>query len=366
MDQPHAKDMPVRHMDSICLRFCPQCQLTRSGGLPLNVEFSAGQQLITSEDSSLLRLIAKHAGRWETFSISGPTSLYTELHACTREPFALLRVLAVEMQYGHVDGQDDGVEVDEDGDVPILRTFKDAPRLQQIAANKTHWPMPLSLELPWSQLLRFRGSNKWGGHLDALRSATNLVDCALMIPSPQGTPSVPATLIMLPHLFRLYLAEPVFLQCLETPRNLQKLVIYRPPEVYQNGVGFVAGESPDLMLMLEAATTITDLGLMFSLPDAFARDFSDYLSVVPALQRFTTHHFIAETRQSDFMHAIQNDFMHAVESRWQHGRLRSVTTSNGGFLSPTILDRIERLRSQGMEFVVARATEVRDQMAPPF
>ncbi|KAJ7214716.1 hypothetical protein B0H12DRAFT_1329644 [Mycena haematopus] len=360
-------------------RFRLETQLSRSAGLPLNVVFTTDQTL-TSEDSSFLRLITMHAGRWATLSMMGATALYTHLHGCLHDQFTLLRVLTVEMQYGHADGQDDGVEVDENAAVPLLVTFKDAPRLQQVSVNKIYYPFPLSLALPWSQVLRFSGSNKWDGHLHVLRRTTNLVSCSLQIPYGSETLTVPKTPILLPHLLRLCLPEAAFLECLETPalqelycpyappllpflsrqRQLQKLYISRAPPVYQNGVGFVPGNTPDLSRIVEAAATITTLALMFPLPAAFMRDFSS-LDMVPALER------LAIVRTGEENSEFQNDFMHAVESRRQRGRLRSVKLSiTPGSWAPGILDRIELLQSQGMDFVVESFLKIRDEMAPDF
>ncbi|KAF7366289.1 F-box domain-containing protein [Mycena sanguinolenta] len=362
-------------------RFRLETQLSRSASLPLSVNFTTLDRTFSSEDLSLLQLITVHARRWETLSMMGPVALYTGLYNCLRDQLTLLRVLEVEVEGGRADGQDDGVEVDENDLVPLLVAFKDAPRLQKVTANKIYYPFPLSLALPWSQVLRFRGSNKWNGHLRMLRSATNLVSCALQLPPETEPLPLPQSPILLPHLLQLSLPDAAILECLETPalqelycpyapallsflrrqRDLRKLFIGPPPAVWQTGIGWVPGEAPDLTRTVAAASTITILVLMLPVPAEFARDFSN-LDMVPALEQFAPRLIPKEDN-----HELQNDFMHAVESRWQHGRLRSVKMPRlPGPWAPGFLDRIEQLQAQGMEFVLGSSITIRDEMTPDF
>ncbi|KAJ6495399.1 hypothetical protein C8R45DRAFT_170113 [Mycena sanguinolenta] len=181
-------------------RFRLETQLSRSAGLPLIVAFSTPERafMITSEDSSLLQLIAMHVPRWETLSMMGPRALYAHFHSILRDQLTLLRALDVEMEYYGPRGVDggDGLEMDEDG-VPLLVTFKDAPRLQKATANEIYHRCPLSLALPSLQVLQFSGSNFWDGHLRTLRSATNLVDrnpyCPAHFAAPPPSTLCPST-----------------------------------------------------------------------------------------------------------------------------------------------------------------------------
>ncbi|KAF7344426.1 F-box domain-containing protein [Mycena sanguinolenta] len=359
-------------------KFRLEIQLSRSASLPLNVAFSTPERAFTSEDASLLQTIVMHVARWETLSMMGPRALYAHFHALMRDQFTLLRVLDVEMEYGHF-GVDDGLGMDEDG-VPLLVTFKDAPRLQQVTVNKIYYPCPLSLALPSSQVLQFSGSNFWGGHLRTLRSTTNLVSCSLLVP-PETDDLIVQGPIFLPHLLRLSVAAALVLEYLETPalqelhchyeppllpflrrqRQLQKLVIHDPPEVFQPGVWWVPGDAdaPDLTPMVEAATTVTTLALMLPLPAAFVRDLPN-LDMVPALACLATRDMTGNFE-------AQKAFMHAVESRWKHGRLRCVKVSKAHFpWAPGILGRIELLQSQGMEFVVQSYSKIKDEIGPDF
>ncbi|KAJ6449766.1 hypothetical protein C8R45DRAFT_1044397 [Mycena sanguinolenta] len=363
-------------------RFRLETQLSRSAGLPLNISFSTADRTLTSEEWSLLRLLTVHARRWEILSMRGPLELYTGLRDCLCVQLTHLRVLDVEMEGGRASEEDDGVDYDENDPVPLLVAFKDAPQLQKVNANRISYPFPLSLALPWLQVLHFGGSNKWNGHLRTLRSATNLVSCLLVLPPETEPIKIPQTLILLPHLRQFSLPDAAILECLETPalqelycpyapalipflhrqHRLQKLVIAAPPLVWRNDVGRqVAGETPDLTRMVAAASTVTTLGLMLPLPAEFARDFSN-LDMVPALEQFTTRMIPREDN-----HELQTDFMHAIESRWQHGRLRSVKLPRmPPPWAPGFLDRIEQLQSQGMEFVIGSYITIREEMGPDF
>jgi hypothetical protein len=71
-----------------------------------------------------------------------------------------------------------GYNQDED---PSLKMFYDPPLLRTVYVNRGLWSFPVTMLLPWSQLSGYGGSNTWDGHPQALRSASNLVDCSLEI-----------------------------------------------------------------------------------------------------------------------------------------------------------------------------------------
>ncbi|KAJ6495397.1 hypothetical protein C8R45DRAFT_170084 [Mycena sanguinolenta] len=62
-----------------------ETQLFRSSGLPLKITFTISTQTLSSEESSLLRLITLHARRWEILFLMGPKVLYTHLHGFIRD-----------------------------------------------------------------------------------------------------------------------------------------------------------------------------------------------------------------------------------------------------------------------------------------
>ncbi|KAJ7250489.1 hypothetical protein B0H12DRAFT_662863 [Mycena haematopus] len=151
-------------------------QLRRSAQLPLNVEFHMvplRQSYMTLEQERILQLICDHGERWETASFVGPQDLSDQLRFSVPHQLAHLQKLTIDIPYDDGHYGNDPVEI-----------FQDAPLLHTVSSNRRLWQYPATLELPWSQLRRYGGSNKWDNHLDALRRTSNLVDCSLEIPGP--------------------------------------------------------------------------------------------------------------------------------------------------------------------------------------
>ncbi|KAJ7864031.1 hypothetical protein B0H13DRAFT_1088406 [Mycena leptocephala] len=326
-------------------RFRLETQLQRSSELPLTIDFSTEDtSTLSSGDTHMLQILCKHARRWKRISVSGPGELYFKLATFIQDQLALLRKLTIEMEYD---------------EVPPLDIFANTPSLQEVTVNKLLWPYDADLVLPWSQLLRYFGSNTWDGHLRALQGATNLVDCSLEI---QGTSALPLRPILLPHLLRLSLSQPEFLECLETPAllelycdynaaihpflrrqscKLQKLAIGARAELFSPAAGAQV-DSAGLAHIIDAVPTITNLAFSHPLPIEFARALSSP-TVAPALEYFST---VLPLDSPD----VQNHFMQVIESRWQAGRLKSVKVYCTDY-APRILDRMEVLQSEGLEFV---------------
>ncbi|KAJ7250490.1 hypothetical protein B0H12DRAFT_1234368 [Mycena haematopus] len=200
------------------------------------------------------------------------------------------------------------------------------------------------------------------GHLlAALRNASNLVDCSLVI---EGVPLSTDTCITLPHLRRLCLENSLFLGCLETPAlqelycdydafpvlpflrkqtcKLQKLVLWESYDV----------PDPDLTPLVEAVPTIKGLALLFPVSIEFLRDLASRHTIAPALEFLSV--FLGCGTHSDFddpSGEIQDQFIEAVESRWRDGRLKSAKLYCTD-LKVVASRRLELLRTQGMECVV--------------
>ncbi|KAJ7312357.1 hypothetical protein DFH08DRAFT_896834 [Mycena albidolilacea] len=319
-----------------------ETQLRRSGQLPLHVEFSANEwRDLSVEEEHIVQLICKHAARWETALFSGPEQLFDQLQLSIQgDRLAQLRRLSIEVDYN-------GNEA-----LP-LDMFHDAPLLRTVHVNRDLWPFPVAMVLPWAQLSGYSGSNTWSGHLHALHSASNLVDCSLEI---QETSTPTQTPIVLPRLLRLSLSNPHFLGCLETPAllelycdhdtgpvlsflcqqacQLQKLVLRRC---------LVPPDSANLTRIVEAVPTVKSLSLLFSLPLEFAHDFSSRLTMAPALE------YLSGTlaRGSE---EVEAHFLQAIETRWLHHQLKSAKVYNTD--SSTIHNRVKALRAQGMDCVV--------------
>ncbi|KAJ6582037.1 hypothetical protein B0H19DRAFT_1117351 [Mycena capillaripes] len=325
-----------------------ETQLHRSGELPLNIEFSTHdtclhcdftepQCIFSSTDFRIIQILCKHASRWETLTISGPLELYVQLRNIVPDQFPLLRELTVEMIHK------------DDGGAPLLDIFADAPLLQSVVVNKSlSWRFNLETILPWSQLLKYGGSDTWLGHLHTLSSASNLVECCLQITQT----ALPQTPILLPRLLRLSLSNPEFLECLDTPALLELYCDYsnsvlsfllRQPCELQKLVMWdwsAPADATDLTRMVQAVPTLTDLALLFPLPAEFALDFSRP-DIGPALEHISS--VLIDALE------VQNHFMQAIESRWQGGRLKSVKVHSPDFAS-SIEHRMEVLQVQGLEF----------------
>ncbi|KAF7330935.1 F-box domain-containing protein [Mycena venus] len=336
-----------------------EAQLCRSGQWPLNVEFFADENAdLAPGEVHILQTICKHAGRWETVSLSGPEELYRQLGRSIQGQLALLQDLKVDMVY----------DADE---ITSLDMFHDAPRLQRVSVNRGFWEFPVAMILPWSQLLRFGGSNSWDGHLHALLDATNLVDCALEI-TDTSAQRIP---ILLPCLFRLSLSDPTFLDCLETPVLLELYCGYASPVLpflrrqackLQKLVMWAMWEydtpadTGDLIHIVDAAPAISNLALQPPLPDEFVRDLHSRPNMAPALEHISCA--LSTTDLSGSLD-VQTNFVQGVESRWKSGRLKSVKVINPRF-PPDLLDRMLVLQSLGLEFGGANHS-IRWDAVPP-
>ncbi|KAJ6456080.1 hypothetical protein C8R45DRAFT_1034848 [Mycena sanguinolenta] len=330
-----------------------QTQLSRSGQLPLNVKFRASYwEDLTPEDHQILDLICKHTGRWETVSFAGPEGLHEPLRSAIQGPFPQLRKLVIDIPLYH-DSDDEPWEL------------HDAPLLQTVFFNRDLSECPLSIVLPWPQLLRFGGSNTWQGHLSVLRRASNLVDCSLEMYIQDRSESLADHSLILPHLRRLSLSNSNFLDCLQTPAleelycnfdtpppvisflhqqtcKLQKLVLFGIEDIED-----IDRDPADLTRVVQAVPTITRLGVFFDLPIEFVRDFRSRSSTLaPALEHFSS--FLEVKRGAGAER--QGEFMDAIESRWRGSSLKSVKVY--GLNLPVVSDRLDLLRTEGMECAV--------------
>jgi hypothetical protein len=292
-------------------------------------------------DLDALKIVCKHAGRWEMVSLSGPEALYLRLWRFLRDQLRLLRELTIEIMHDQVNSE-----------APSLNMFKDAPLLQRVIVNKQLWLYPVTMVLPWSQILQYGGTNTWDGHLHSLGVATNLVDCSLEICEESSVPQIP---ILLPHLLRLSLSNPAFLECLDTPALVELYCRYALPVLpflhrqhckLRTLVMWESLRQPDptdLTRIVDAIPTVATLGLLFPLPAAFVHDLHSLPSIVPALEYVWA--------MLDDSPAVQDHFLKAIESRWQSGRLKSVKVYTRQF-APNIVKWKELFCAQGMEFTV--------------
>ncbi|KAJ7464485.1 hypothetical protein FB451DRAFT_439970 [Mycena latifolia] len=322
-----------------------QTQLPRSEELPLHVIFFCEDaENFTEREMELIDILAQYCARWETASIYGPEELYSAIEHHLRRQLPLLRKLRLEMFF--------------EDESSSLNLFDDAPELQEVYVNTILWNFPIALKVPWPQLLKYGGSNTWGGHLDALRSGLNLVECTLEFWSNSTDVG---TVIQLPHLLRLSLSEPAFLACLDTPALLElhcdqdsdllALFFRRVPCKLQKLVlrdlnGDL--EVSDLTAILDSVPTITYLGFPF-LPVGFVHTLYSAPELAPALECMSFH------LQPD----IHDELVEALQSPvWQARKLRSLKMTLQS-PSPDLLGQFDLIRCRGMEIAIFRSGDDR-------
>ncbi|KAK7024932.1 ABC protein [Favolaschia claudopus] len=331
-----------------------ETQLFRSGQVPLDVQFIVGDWLpedgLTEVEKSILQLFCNHASRWEAVSLRGEHWFFAHLGQCIQDPFTCLRKIKVEVSRMVSD--------------PVITVdiFRDAPLLQEVQANRELWGAPLSMALNWTQLARYGGSNTWIGHLHTLQVASNLVDCSLEIQGDFASFEAP-TAVLLPHLRRLSLSHPQFLQFLETPSLLELYCDYDANTVnsfirkqnctLQKLVMWecgVPGDAAILIRLIETLKSLVILCLLFEPPVEFLEHMSSRVdTLAPSLTHFSTFLRFPGAMDDDG-DLVQNHLIQAIESRCPIGRLKSVRLYS---IKPLlILDRLEKLKADGLSYAV--------------
>ncbi|KAJ7314427.1 hypothetical protein DFH08DRAFT_646813, partial [Mycena albidolilacea] len=208
-------DFTHEDWESPCFEMIPprlEAHLERSKQVPLHITFRAFWHEAHSRGRELriLYLLALHSDRWETISFTGSSMLYYHLDSI-RGNLSQLRAIDIRVRQEH--------SVPRGGSLTL---FDSCPKLQEAFVNPGRYggDRPLVVDLPFSQLRRYSGSNSWANHAYVLRStSSNLVDCVLhLIGSPERSESP----ILLPHLRRLSVSSTDLLQLLDTPA-LQEL-----------------------------------------------------------------------------------------------------------------------------------------------
>ncbi|KAJ7429899.1 hypothetical protein FB451DRAFT_1291523 [Mycena latifolia] len=343
LSQPHFwSSIDIRPLKIPPSDFKLETQLRRSRELPLNIFFACTSLgLCTARETELISILAQHCARWETVTLYGPKALCSALQHRPQRQFSLLRKLCVEMFF-----EDESASLD---------VFDDAPKLEEVSFNSRLWDSPVALRVPWSRLLKYGGCNTWEGHLHTLQSTSNLVECSLEFWS-NTTPV--GTLIQLPRLLRLYLSEPAFLACLDTPALLElhcdgdsvllSAFFHRVPCKLQKLVLRDLNNDIDasvLSVILNAAPSTTYLGLPSTLPVGFLAHLSSIPELAPALECMS---FNIDDLSCD----PGSELVYAVESPvWQARKLRSLKLGLASTSSDNLLE-VDRMRSRGMEITV--------------
>jgi hypothetical protein len=200
--------------------------------------------------------------------------------------------------------------------------------------------IPVIVDLPCAQLLRYSASNHWPNHVRVLTSAVNLVDCVLRLIDPVRVPASGSPIVLLPQLRRLSTSTAAALDYLETP-VLQELYCCDHSSSLHSYLKclptlqrlFVADtqSAADIGSLLHAAPTITNIFLYVPIP--FAPDLFALLenptppadgqpATLPALDTLSLclvplDHTLGGPLDEDYL-------MRTVEAQFQRGSLRSL------------------------------------------
>ncbi|KAJ7314406.1 hypothetical protein DFH08DRAFT_895367 [Mycena albidolilacea] len=331
-----------------------EAHLERSKQVPLHITFRAfwHEAHCRERELRVLYLLALHSDRWETISFTGSAMLYYHLDSI-RGNLSLLRAIDIRVRQEHC--------VPRGGPLNI---FDSCPRLQEAFINPGRYggDRPLAVDLPFSQLRRYSGSNSWANHAYALRStSSNLVDCVLHL---IGSPAPSESPIFLPHLRRLSVSSTNLLELLDTPA-LEELYSHhsvhlpvflaRVPQLRKLFVADIP--SAEHLERILRATPPTVAELCLHLPVQFASHLFAILGVgcrppkqdgdghgvpAPALAlRALSLCFVPDSDRSSAPAPVDQDaLLGFVES--QLGSLRSLKLYGGGV--PLLLPLMERLR----------------------
>ncbi|KAF8217048.1 hypothetical protein K438DRAFT_409623 [Mycena galopus ATCC 62051] len=325
-----------------------EAYLERSQQLPLNITFRAfwHEAHCRKRELRVLDLLALHCDRWETINFTGSAMLYDHLDGL-RGNFAALRALSIRVR--------------QENCTPLkgpLDIFGACPRLQEAFVNAGCYggDRPTAVELPFSQLQRYGGSNSWANHANALRSTSNLVDCVLQF---IGSISFEST-ILLPHLLRLSVSRTDVLDFLDTPA-LKELYccdhsshlhafLPRLPTLQKLFVANLPTTS-DHTRLLDAAAIVTNMCL--HLPAPFLSDLFSILENPSGAAKIPVLHTLSLGLLPIGQLPDEDQLMRSVESQWRDGRLRCLKLYGGKAVPSTnTLERMELLRKQGMEIVL--------------
>ncbi|KAF7361364.1 Carboxypeptidase [Mycena sanguinolenta] len=334
-----------------------EAQLKRTGNLPLRINFGCRWKYErTEQELALLAVLVQHCARWEDVRLDGPVSWSSEL-ACIRGNLPRLRKLRVLLWLSTQEEE------------PLVDVFELAPNLREASVNVEphhHSSGTIRVPLPFSELQQYVARGTWDSQLSALRSASNLVDCALDV---VGISTPLATLVVLPHLRRLSLRVSSLLACLDTPHTPQLEELYcshdenrlsllfaqRPPlQLQKLGLLFIASAT-DICDIVHSVPTITDLGVY-----VYANSFDDLSAslvlrdeptdIAPALRSL-----IIDCSESLgcflFRHYDREMLVDMVISRWRTGRLCSIhiPDKEGDYLVSGG-ELLEGLKNEGLVF----------------
>lgn len=382
--------------NKIHTKFRLENQLQRAGWLPLDITFILRKNHSNDPvQRDMLKVVARYSAQWQRFTLSCPTALYTAL-SCITGALPLLQELRIQIFASEiiedaaaleVDDEDASPEVDDDDATSQVDTssemdddagseagnpaallaasadiFNVAPELS--AAYIDVVP-ELSIALPTSQLLRYRGT--WDAFVNAFTSGGNLVECALTTSSAEEL----AETISLPNLLCLSLCGTQALEYLHTPA-LQTLHWESGAEDVTALLPFFARVPCKLQTLalsqtditsheafgdlFRAVPVLTQLGVTFASPASLIAVLSALhdTDAVPQLKSLTLA--LRQDACQSFFNFNYELLADMLETRWttgnNPGRLLSVDIWGSTYHPYEALARIGPLMSQGLEVTV--------------
>ncbi|KAJ7661378.1 hypothetical protein DFH06DRAFT_373484 [Mycena polygramma] len=189
--------------------------LLRSANVPLHVCWTALKEaeVEPAVDRKLADLVLAHCRRWRTLRLDlskGPAADALNWLSLVKGSLSSLKRLNV-LCSGNI--------------FHIPDVFSVAPSLCQVLL--TDWQFAYyspDLHFPWNQITHYRGAYKETSQLDILRTASNLVQCAISFETPEFVSLTPgeSPSIVLRHLRGLCIEKPRFLHHLTAP-SLEEL-----------------------------------------------------------------------------------------------------------------------------------------------
>ncbi|KAJ7940054.1 hypothetical protein B0H13DRAFT_2648463 [Mycena leptocephala] len=327
-----------------------ETQLQRSANFPLDVLFewrgsASGPHLLT-----LLEALVRHCNHWERLTLNKTMSDLSApeiLHVLSGIRGHLCRLRCLEISCLGLDSS--GI-----GDI-----FAVAPQLQRVVLTKT------GLSLPWCQLTHFRARLPAKEFLDILHNAPNLVDCGIDLVGEELPPGTPVAI--LPHLRRLFTWDTRLLQFLEAP-NLEYLRVngevlaVLSSFLHRSGcrlkrltLRHCATSPPTLLGLLRHAPALSHLNVYLKYSEDDARLAWTFramrVSGAPTdlCPRLTSVRIICDFNPTT---EDYDSLWDMVKSRWNVQSLTSACIWLDQKVPRSVLDRFERLRSDGFDILL--------------
>ncbi|KAJ6562176.1 hypothetical protein B0H19DRAFT_1233895 [Mycena capillaripes] len=340
-------DLPI---DDLCSPLMLETQIRRAGNAPLAIDFDfRSNGIVDLESSESIRLILRHSTRWGA--------------ACLRLHYSVARQTLNRLQM--VKGQ-----------LPRLRTlelwspfnpnmevgdiFLIAPSLREVFLTDESYAIlsPSHIQLPWSQITRFRACHTPASSLNFLEAAPNVAQYGLVthVENYHGAPHV-----VLAHLRRLDInAGPAFLNFVTAP-VLQELWIAgrSVPSLLDciqrsscHLVKLVINECETIIAVipiLRAIPTLTTFFVLFEGGSTNANHLFDALTITGGLSDICPN--LARIAAGEIPSSALDSFIGMVQSRWytNGSRLSFVRAFYLSYLGRDAIPSLDRMKEEGLD-----------------